>query len=156
MFKRVFIVGALVVGGALCAAEGNAAPAKDSAVATNSEPPAAVSKDLLKFLETKINLKVSKMSPQLALAWQLKLADVPLTVRETKQVAEKKLDFELVDTTLAEALRVINTKTGCKYRIVKNEIRLAMPEEWADVDTGKTTFDKLVPEEKAAAPAEKK
>lgn len=154
MFKRVFIVGAVIFGGALCAAEGNAASSKEAT--SNSEPPAAVSKDLLKFLEVKLNLKVSKMSPQLALAWQLKLADVPLTVRETKAVAEKKVDFDLVDTTLAEALRVINTKTGCKYRIVKNEIRLAMPEEWADIDSGKTTFDKLVPEEKAAAPAEKK
>lgn len=160
MSYRILVIGSLVLAGSLYAADGEAAkpaaPAKDAAVSKNSEPPAAVSKDLLKFLEVRINLRVSDMSPALALLWQLKLGDVPLTVRESKSVSEKKVTFDLVDVTLAEALRTINTKTGCQYRIVKSEIQLALPEEWAEVDAGKTSFDKLAPQEKAAAPAAEK
>jgi hypothetical protein len=156
MFRQALALTALLAIGSACASEAASKPEKDTSPgAQNSEPPAPVDKKLLEFLQTKINLKVSGMSPQLALAWQLKLADIPLTPRASKTVAEKKVDFELADVTLAEALRTVNTKTGCQYRIVKNEIRMAMPEEWKEIDAGKTTFEKIVPEEKSEAAAKK-
>lgn len=131
------------------AAEEAAASTKD-AETQDSKTPAPLSKEVLAFLNSKLTLKVADMSPKLALSWQLKLADIPLEIRESKTVAAKKVSFELVEKTLAEALRTIGTKCGCQYRIVKNEIRMAMPEEWAQVDAGKASFDDLVAQEKAA------
>ncbi len=122
--------------------------AKEGGAPQESKPPAAVGKEVLHFLETKINLKVSDMSPALSLSWQLRLADIPLKSRETQSVSAKLVSFELVDVTLAEALRHISTKSGCKYRIVKNDILMATPEEWTEIDAGKKTFEAL--EAKAA------
>lgn len=154
MFARVVMIASFVAAGSLIAADEK----NTDAPVADSKTPAKVSPEILKFLGIKLNLRVSDMAPALTLLWQLKLADIPLTVAETKRVSEKKISLELVDTPLAEALRMINTKSGCQYRIVKNEIRLAMPDEWKEIDAGKTTFEKLLPppEKTEDATAEKK
>lgn len=156
MFARMVMIALLLAAGSLIAADGKKADAPPPAA--DSKTPANVGPEILKFLETTITLKVTDMQPALALMWQLKLTDIDLTVVQTKRVSEKRVTFELTDVTLAEALRQINTKTGCQYRIVKNEIRMAMPEDWKDIDAGKVTFEKLLtpPEKNEESTAEKK
>src|ERR1700759_3391104 len=77
----------------------DAAPAKDSA------PPAAVNKELLQLLQSRVNLKVSGMGAVVALRWQLQLTDIPLKIEATQTATAQKVDFALEDATLAEALR---------------------------------------------------
>jgi len=115
-----------------------------------SVPPAPVSEEVMRFLGAKLNLKVSDMDPALALEWQLRLADIPLPIESTEKASAKKVSFELVDVTLAEALRTISKNTGVQYRIVGKSIRLAMPEEWKEIDAGKKRFEELKKKEAAA------
>lgn len=129
----------------LCAVSLVAADApKDSA------PPAPVSEEVMRFLGARITLKVVDMEPGTALGWQLRLAEVPLGIESTEKASAKRTSLDLVDATLAEALRTISKNTGVQYRIVGKSIRLAMPEEWKEIDAGKKRFEDLIKKEAAA------
>lgn len=116
----------------------------------DSAPPAPVSEEVMRFLGVTINLRVTDMDPGTALEWQLRLADIPLSVEATEKASAKKVAFELVDVTLAEALRTVSKNTGAQYRIVGKAIRLAMPEEWKEIDAGKKRFEEMKKKEAAA------
>lgn len=116
----------------------------------DSVPPAPVSEEIMRFLAVNITLKVGDMEPSTALAWQLRLAEIPLTIECTEKVSTKKVSFELVDTPLAGALRTVSQKTGSEFRIQGKAIRLAMPEEWKEIDAGKKRFEDLKKKEAAA------
>lgn len=116
----------------------------------DSAPPAPVSEEVMRFLGVMLNLRVTDMDPATALEWQLRLADIPLTVEATEKAGAKKVTFDLVDVTLAEALRTVSKNTGAQYRIVGKAIRLAMPEEWKEIDAGKKRFEEFRKKEAAA------
>ena len=116
----------------------DAAPAKDSA------PPAAVNKELLQLLQSRVNLKVSGMGAVVALRWQLQLTDIPLKIEATQTATAQKVDFALEDATLAEALRKLSQKTGVQYRLTPGTIRMAMADEWKKIDAGTVRFEELL------------
>jgi len=145
-FVRLMCAGlafSLLVAGPGGAAEVQPAPAKDSEI-RKSEPPAPLSEEVLRFLNGKITLRVTEMSPALALNWAFyKGKDIPLKPRQSKTIAARKMNFEFDEVTLATALRIIGTMCDCQYRIVKGEIRMATAEEWAQMDAGMTDFEKI-------------
>jgi len=118
--------------------------------AKDSAPPAPVSEEVMRFLGATITLAVTDMNPSVALEWQMRLADIPLTIETTEKASAKKVTFELRDVTLAEALRTVSKNTGVQYRIVGKAIRLAMPEEWKEIDAGTKRFEELKKREAAA------
>lgn len=130
---------------AMCAVGLSAADAKK-----DSAPPAPVSEEVMRFLSTSLNLRVTDMDPAIALDWQMRLADLPLTIESTEKASAKKVSFELIDVSLAEALRTISKNTGAEYRFAGKTIRLAMPEEWKEIDAGKKRFEDLKKKEAAA------
>ncbi len=143
LLKESLLPACLSLTAACAVSAADAAPASASGPMKDSKPPAAVGPELLRLLNTKINLAVKDMAPSLALAWQLRLAEIPLAIEASDSVEAQRVSFELQDVTLAEALRKIANATGAQYRIEAKTIRLALADEWKAIDAGTKRFEQL-------------